>query len=120
MTQLHLNRTHCLLCREQTELRGPRGAGESCADRSGGWLGPAWREVLGGWTHGIVKGGDQLSDRLEVAEKGARKLRNGWVTGNFIPCAELGRTRRGLEVKGFDQGLECRRKVGSHRLSMEF
>lgn len=42
----------------------------------------------------------RISDRPEAAEK-ERKLKNDWVTGNFIvPCAELGKTRRGSRVKG--------------------
>lgn len=46
----------------------------------------------------------RFSDRLEVAEKGERKLKNGWVTATVVPCAELGKTRSGLGGKGFDQG----------------
>lgn len=65
----------CLLCREQTEPGGPRGAGESCPDGRGGWLGPGWREVLRGWTHGIFKRSDQIFRQTGGSRERSEKAR---------------------------------------------
>lgn len=135
VTQLHLNRTPAVCCVESRRSREAHGEPVKAVQTGGeGGLDQGGEKCLETGRTVSLREVTRFSDRLEVAEKGARKLENGWVTGNFIvPRAELGRTRRGLGgegvrsglrlgvscLLGIEQGPEFRKKAGSHQLSME-
>lgn len=135
VTQLHLNRTPAVCCVESRLSQEAHGEPVKAVQTGGeGGLDQGGEKCLEAGRTVSLREVTRFSDRLEVAEKGARKLENGWVTGNFIvPRAELGRTRRGLGgegvqsglrlgvscLLGIEQGPEFRKKAGSHQLSME-
>lgn len=84
VTQLHLNRTPAVCCVEsrlsreahEEPVKAVQTGGEGGLDQGGEKCLEAGRTVS-------LREVTRFSDRLEVAEKGARKLENGWVTGNF-------------------------------------